>query len=110
MDTFTAVRTAALTLITVGRRPEFRLLRLVGAGRGQLLRMRVLETALVTVAGLATGTAVAAIPLLAFSLTATGSLPYLPPIQYGVLALAVTLAAAAGTVLPGAGSGAGRTG
>ncbi|WP_371775524.1 ABC transporter permease [Streptomyces sp. NBC_01438] len=101
---------STLTLITVGRRPEFRLLRLVGAGRGQLLRMRVLETALVTVAGLAIGTAVAAIPLLAFSLTATGSLPYLPPVQYGVLALAVALAAAAGTVLPGAGSGAGRTG
>ncbi|WUS20392.1 ABC transporter permease [Streptomyces sp. NBC_01259] len=101
---------STLTLITVGRRPEFRLLRLVGAGRGQLLRMRVLETALVTVAGLAVGTAVAAIPLLAFSLTATGSLPYLPPVRYGVLALAVTLAAAAGTVLPGAGSGAGRTG
>ncbi|WP_371630895.1 ABC transporter permease [Streptomyces sp. NBC_00341] len=101
---------STLTLITVGRRPEFRLLRLVGAGRGQLLRMRVLETALVTVAGLAIGTAVAAIPLLAFSLTATGSLPYLPPVRYGVLALAVTLAAAAGTVLPGAGSGAGRTG
>ncbi|MHC3814911.1 ABC transporter permease [Streptomyces sp. DT9] len=101
---------STLTLITVGRRPEFRLLRLVGAGRGQLLRMRVLETALVTVAGLAIGTAVAAIPLLAFALTATGSLPYLPPVQYGVLALAVTLAAAAGTVLPGAGSGAGRTG
>ncbi|MEV0917389.1 FtsX-like permease family protein [Streptomyces sp. NPDC049967] len=101
---------STLTLITVGRRPEFRLLRLVGAGRGQLLRMRVLETALVTVAGLAVGTAVAAIPLLAFSLTATGSLPYLPPVRFGVLALAVTLAAAAGTVLPGAGSGAGRTG
>ncbi|WP_442815399.1 ABC transporter permease [Streptomyces sp. NBC_01324] len=101
---------STLTLITVGRRPEFRLLRLVGAGRGQLLRMRVLETALVTVAGLAVGTAVAAIPLLAFALTATGSLPYLPPVRFGVLALAVTLAAAAGTVLPGAGSGAGRTG
>ncbi|WP_443045255.1 ABC transporter permease [Streptomyces sp. NBC_00342] len=101
---------STLTLITVGRRPEFRLLRLVGAGRGQLLRMRILETALVTVAGLAVGTAVAAIPLLAFSLTATGSLPYLPPVRFGVLALAVTMAAAAGTVLPGAGSGAGRTG
>ncbi|WNI28490.1 ABC transporter permease [Streptomyces sp. ITFR-6] len=101
---------STLALITVGRRPEFRLLRLVGAGRGQLLRMRVLETGLITVAGLTIGTAVAAIPLLAFALTATGSLPYLPPVQYGVLALTVTLAAAADTLLPGAAGGAGRTG
>ncbi|MCX4790092.1 ABC transporter permease [Streptomyces sp. NBC_01221] len=96
---------STLALITVGRRPEFRLLRLVGAGRGQLLRMRVLETGLVTVAGLTIGTLVAAIPLLAFALTTTGSLPYLPPAQYGVLTLTVTAAAAAGTLLPGARGG-----
>lgn len=92
---------STLALISVGRRPEFRLLRLVGTGRGQLLRMRVLETGLVTVAGLTIGTAVAAIPLLAFALPATGGLPYLPPVQYGVLALAVAAAAAVGTLLPG---------
>ncbi|MFG2596401.1 FtsX-like permease family protein [Streptomyces sp. NPDC048462] len=100
---------STLALITVGRRPEFRLLRLVGAGRGQLLRMRVLETGLITVAGLAIGTLVAAIPLLAFALSTTGSLPYLPAVRYGVLALTVTVAAAAGTLLPGTG-GAGRRG
>lgn len=100
---------STLALITVGRRPEFRLLRLVGAGRGQLLRMRVLETGLVTVAGLTIGTVVAAVPLLAFALTATGSLPYLPPVQYAVLALTVTAAAAAGTLFPGTrGGGGGR--
>ncbi|MER6115279.1 ABC transporter permease [Streptomyces sp. NPDC001743] len=104
---------STLALISVGRRPEFRLLRLVGTGRGQLLRMRVLETALVTVAGLTIGTVVAAIPLLAFAFPATGGLPYLPPAQYGVLAAAVTAAAAVGTLLPGArrgghGPGAGR--
>ncbi|MER5275754.1 FtsX-like permease family protein [Streptomyces sp. NPDC002809] len=104
---------STLALISVGRRPEFRLLRLVGAGRGQLLRMRVLETGLVTVAGLAIGTAVAAVPLLAFALPSTGGLPYLAPAQYGVLALSVTAATAVGTLLPvarggsGAGSGAG---
>ncbi|MFF1924723.1 ABC transporter permease, partial [Streptomyces sp. NPDC058221] len=92
---------STLALITVGRRPEFRLLRLVGAGRGQLLRMRVLETGLVTVAGLTIGSVVAAIPLLAFALTEAGSLPYLPPVRYAVLALAVTAATAAGTLLPG---------
>ncbi|MFJ2708461.1 FtsX-like permease family protein [Streptomyces sp. NPDC087428] len=101
---------STLALITVGRRPEFRLLRLVGAGRGQLLRMRVLETGLVTVAGLALGTLVAAVPLLAFALTAAGSLPYLPPVQYAVLALTVTAAAAAGTLFPGTRGGAGRRG
>lgn len=71
--------------------------------------MRVLETGLVTVAGLAIGTLVAAAPLLAFALSATGSLPRLPPVRYGVLAPAVTVAAAAGPLLPGAG-GAGRCG
>ncbi|WP_406091138.1 FtsX-like permease family protein [Streptomyces sp. NBC_01013] len=91
---------STLALISVGRRPEFRLLRLVGTGRGQLLRMRVLETGLVTVAGLVIGTVVAAIPLLAFALPATGGLPYLPPAQYGVLVLAVTAAAAVGTLFP----------
>ncbi|WP_329306166.1 ABC transporter permease [Streptomyces sp. NBC_01260] len=101
---------STLALITVGRRPEFRLLRLLGAGRGQLLRMRVLETGLVTVAGLTIGTLVAAVPLLAFALSAAGSLPYLPPVQYGVLALTVTAAAAAGTLFPGTRGGAGRSG
>ncbi|MFI6944770.1 FtsX-like permease family protein [Streptomyces sp. NPDC050422] len=96
---------STLALISVGRRPEFRLLRLVGTGRGQLLRMRVLETGLVTVAGLTIGTVVAAIPLLAFALPATGGLPYLPPVQYAVLAAAVTAAAAVGTMFPGARGG-----
>ncbi|MFG2629368.1 FtsX-like permease family protein [Streptomyces sp. NPDC048473] len=96
---------STLSLITVGRRPEFRLLRMVGAGRRQVRRMLVLETGLVTVAGLAIGTLVAAIPLVAFAVSITGSVPYLPPVQYGVLALAVTVAAAAGTLLPGARGG-----
>lgn len=101
---------STLALISVGRRPEFRLLRLVGTGRGQLLRMRVLETGLVAVAGLTIGTVVAAVPLLAFALPATGGLPYLPPAQYGVLAAAVTAAAAVGTLFPGARGGGRRPG
>ncbi|MEK8145459.1 FtsX-like permease family protein [Streptomyces sp. M10(2022)] len=53
---------STLTLISVGRRRELRLLRLIGAGRGQLTRMLLLETALVAFAGLVVGTLVAAIP------------------------------------------------
>ncbi|MFF2013685.1 ABC transporter permease [Streptomyces sp. NPDC058195] len=91
---------STLSLITVGRRAEFRLLRTVGAGRGQLRRMLVLETGLVTVAGLVVGTLVAAVPLTAFAVSAAGSAPYLPPLEYGLIALAVTVAAGAGTLGP----------
>ncbi|MFJ2267612.1 ABC transporter permease [Streptomyces sp. NPDC087849] len=96
---------STLSLITVGRRPEFRLLRMVGAGRRQVRRMLVLETGLVVAAGLAIGTLVAAVPLVAFAVSVTGSVPYLPPVRYGVLALAVTVAAGAGTLWPGSSGG-----
>ncbi|MFB7213051.1 ABC transporter permease [Streptomyces sp. NPDC056255] len=99
---------STLSLITVGRRPEFRLLRTVGTGRRQVRRMLVLETGLVVVAGLAIGTMVAAVPLLAFALSETGSVPHLPPARYGMLALAVTVAAGAGALGPGW-SGGGRS-
>lgn len=99
---------STLSLITVGRRPEFRLLRTVGAGRRQVRRMLVLETGLVAVAGLVIGTLVAAVPLLAFALSVTGSAPYLSPARYGMLALAVTVAAGAGALGPGW-SGGGRS-
>ncbi|MEE1772938.1 hypothetical protein PUR34_33470 [Streptomyces sp. JV185] len=96
---------SALSLITVGRRGGFRLLRTVGAGRRQVRRMLVLETGLVAVAGLAIGTLVAAVPLVAFAVSATGSVPYLPPERYGVLAPAVTVAAGAGVLWPGSSGG-----
>ncbi|GAA3480206.1 FtsX-like permease family protein [Streptomyces yanii] len=96
---------STLTLITVGRRREFRLLRLVGAGRRQVTRMLFLETGLVAVAGLTIGTAVAAVPLTAFAVSAAGTLPYLEPVRYGVLAGAVLMAAVAGVVIPGASGG-----
>ncbi|MEU6015650.1 FtsX-like permease family protein [Streptomyces sp. NPDC047515] len=96
---------STLSLITVGRRAEFRLLRMVGAGRRQVRRMVVLETGLVTVTGLAIGTLVAAVPLVAFAVSTTGSLPYLPPVRYGVLVLAVAVAAGAGTMWPGPSGG-----
>ncbi|MFE7326684.1 FtsX-like permease family protein [Streptomyces sp. NPDC057565] len=96
---------STLTLITVGRRREFRLLRLVGAGRRQVTRMLFLETGLVAVAGLTIGTAVAAVPLTAFAVSAAGTVPYLDPVRYGVLAGAVLMAAAAGVVIPGTSGG-----
>ncbi|MEV7237216.1 FtsX-like permease family protein [Streptomyces sp. NPDC051020] len=96
---------STLTLITVGRRREFRLLRLVGAGRRQVTRMLFLETGLVAVAGLTIGTAVAAVPLTAFAVSAAGTVPYLEPVRYGVLAGAVLVAAVAGVVIPGASGG-----
>ncbi|WTU53231.1 hypothetical protein OG953_10220 [Streptomyces sp. NBC_00057] len=67
--------------------------------------MLVLETGLVAVAGLAIGTLVAAVPLVAFAASTTGSVPYLPPVQYGVLVLAVTVAAGAGAMWPGSPGG-----
>ncbi|MER5846768.1 FtsX-like permease family protein [Streptomyces sp. NPDC002012] len=96
---------STLSLITVGRRPEFRLLRMVGAGRRQVRRTLVLETGLVAVTGLVTGTLVAAVPLVAFAVSTAGSPPYLPPVQYGVLVLAVTVAAGAGAMWPGSSGG-----
>ncbi|WP_443080676.1 ABC transporter permease [Streptomyces sp. PTD5-9] len=93
---------STLSLITLGRGPEFRLLRMVGAGRRQVRRMLIAETGLVAVAGLVIGTLVAAVPLLAFALSTTGSLPYLSPARYGALALAVAVAAGLGTIRPGA--------
>ncbi|MEV6454078.1 ABC transporter permease [Streptomyces anulatus] len=96
---------STLALITIGRRGEFRLLRMVGTGRRQLRRMLVLETGLVTFAGLVIGTAVAAVPLTAFAVTMAGTAPYLPPAHYGAIAGAVALAAAAGTLIPGAAAG-----
>ncbi|MFF9347706.1 ABC transporter permease [Streptomyces sp. NPDC014734] len=96
---------STLSLISVGRAPEFRLLRLVGAGRRQVRRMLVLETGLVAVAGLVIGTLVAAVPLTAFALSTTGAAPYLSPARYGVLALAVVVAAGLGTIRPGVSGG-----
>ncbi|MGP3632514.1 FtsX-like permease family protein [Streptomyces sp. 24-1644] len=99
-----AVRT--LALISVGRRGEFRLLRTVGAGRRQVSRTLLVETGLVSATGLAVGTLVAAVPLVAFSVsvTVTGAMPYLPPGRYGALA-ATVVAATIGTVGPGSSGG-----
>ncbi|GGV20333.1 ABC transporter permease [Actinomadura cremea] len=60
-------------LATAERRAEFRLLRLVGATRGQVLRMAALEAVLVSVAGLALGGLVAGLTLVPMGLSVLGA-------------------------------------
>ncbi|WP_328904563.1 hypothetical protein OHR86_33455 (plasmid) [Streptomyces sp. NBC_00441] len=52
------------------------------------------------VAGLVVGVLAALIPLTAFSLSVTGSLPYLPPVQVAAIVLVVVVTVAAGVLLP----------
>ncbi|MGO4758038.1 FtsX-like permease family protein, partial [Streptomyces sp. 2MCAF27] len=80
---------STLSLITIGRRPELRLLRLAGAGRRQLRRMLRLEAAATAVTGLAVGAVVASVPLLAFSVAMARTVPYLPPVQALVIVAVV---------------------
>ncbi|MGA4841562.1 FtsX-like permease family protein [Streptomyces sp. G45] len=89
---------STLTLIGVGRRPELTLLRRAGAGRAHLRRMLRLEAAATALTGLTVGTAVALVPLLAFSLTAAGTLPYLPPTQALLVVTVIALTTWAGTM------------
>ncbi|MEV8014781.1 ABC transporter permease [Streptomyces sp. NPDC086554] len=91
---------STLCLITIGRRPELSLLRLTGAGRRQLRRMLRLEAVASAVVGLVVGGAVAAVPLLAFSLALTRSLPYVAAVQVGSIVLVVAATTAAGTLPP----------
>ncbi|MEU8893169.1 FtsX-like permease family protein [Streptomyces sp. NPDC048442] len=91
---------STLVLIMVGRRQELVLLRLVGAGRGQVRRMLMTEAALIVLSGLIVGTLAAVIPLAAFSFSLAGSLPYLPPVQAGLIVLTVVVTTFAGCLVP----------
>jgi putative ABC transport system permease protein len=91
---------STLALITIGRCPELALLRRLGAGRRQLRRMLRVEAAAVTVIGLAVGAAVAAFPLLAFTLTVAHSLPYLPLPVLGVMLAVPVVTGFAGVLAP----------
>lgn len=91
---------STVVLILVGRRQELVLLRLVGAGRGQIRRMLRIEAAIVAVTGLVVGASAALIPLTAFSLSVTGSPPCLPPVQAGAVVLVVVVTVKAGILLP----------
>ncbi|UVS80796.1 ABC transporter permease [Actinokineospora sp. UTMC 2448] len=61
-----------LIVATTERRREFATQRLVGATRGQVLRMVTAEASLVAVSGIALGTAVAALTLGPFGIALTG--------------------------------------
>ncbi|WJV48366.1 ABC transporter permease [Streptomyces flavofungini] len=91
---------STLTLISVGRRPELALLRRAGAARAQLRRMLHAEAAAIAFTGLVVGAAAALVPLLAFSLSFTGTLPHLPPVQAFLIVTVVAATALAGTVPP----------
>ncbi|MEV8351574.1 FtsX-like permease family protein [Streptomyces niveus] len=99
---------STLTLISVGRGPELRQLRLAGADRRRLRRMLLLESAATATAGLSLGTATAALPLLAFALSAAGRLPWLPPGQGALIVAVVVLTTASATLLPALGALRGR--
>ncbi|WP_405795657.1 ABC transporter permease [Streptomyces sp. NBC_01506] len=99
---------STLALISVGRGPELRQLRLAGADRGRLRRMLWLESAATATAGLVLGTATAALPLLAFALSLAGSLPWLPPAQAALIVTVVAVTTASATLLPARGALRGR--
>ncbi|MGW7294313.1 FtsX-like permease family protein [Streptomyces xiamenensis] len=91
---------STLAVSAVGRRPELELLHRLGAGRGQLWTMLLLEAALVALTGTLLGVAVAAVPLLGFSWAVLHTLPWLPPLQAALIVTAVLLTTAAGALLP----------
>ncbi|WP_030687469.1 ABC transporter permease [Streptomyces sp. NRRL B-1347] len=106
---FTALSVlSTLALIGVGRQPELALLRRVGAGRAQLRRMLRLEAGAVALTGLAVGTAVALVPLTAFTLTSAGTLPRLPLLQAALVVALTSATVCAGTLLPARGALRGR--
>ena len=83
-----------LIALTVARKREYALLRLIGATRRQLVRMLAAESALTALTGVLLGLLVAAPVSVAFALSlGDGPLPYLSPGGYApILAGAVVLA------------------
>ncbi|WP_405676098.1 ABC transporter permease [Streptomyces sp. NBC_01511] len=99
---------STLALISVGRGPELRQLRLAGADRRRLRRMLWLESAATATAGLFLGVATAALPLSAFALSAAGRLPWLPPGQAVLIVAVVAATTTSATLLPTRGALRGR--
>ncbi|MFI0412032.1 FtsX-like permease family protein [Actinomadura sp. 3N508] len=90
-----------LALATAARRREFALLRLVGATRGQVLRMLRLEAAIVLGTGVAAGALIAAVTLPAFAAAVTGvPLPWVPPLPAAAIVACVAGSGAAALLLP----------
>ncbi|MFI0486951.1 FtsX-like permease family protein [Actinomadura sp. 9N215] len=90
-----------LALATAARRREFALLRLVGATRGQVLRMLRLEAAIVLGTGIAAGALIAAVTLPVFATAVTGlPLPAVSPLTSAVIIAAVAGSGTAAILLP----------
>ncbi|MFD5802405.1 ABC transporter permease [Streptomyces sp. NPDC127020] len=79
-----AVNTLVMTVLD--RRRELTALRLVGSTRRQVLRMLRWESLLVSVAGVALGTAIAMITLTPMMRGLTGESPHVPPLLYATFA------------------------
>ncbi|GAA2079200.1 FtsX-like permease family protein [Actinomadura alba] len=90
-----------LALATAARRREFALLRLVGATRRQVLRMLRLEAAIVLGTGVAAGSLIVAVTLMAFATAVTGlPLPEISLVSCAALLLGVAGSGAAAILLP----------
>ncbi|MFF5569548.1 ABC transporter permease [Streptomyces luteogriseus] len=93
-----AVNTLVMTVLD--RRGELGTLRLLGSTRRQVLRMVRWEALLVTVAGIALGTAIALATLVPMMRGLTGQGPYIPPLVYGSFAAAILVVGTAAATLP----------
>ncbi|MEW2448670.1 FtsX-like permease family protein [Streptomyces parvulus] len=93
-----AVNTLVMTVLD--RRRELTALRLVGSTRRQVLRMLRWESLLVSVAGVALGTAIAMITLTPMMRGLTGESPHVPPLLYATFAAAVVALGLLSVTLP----------
>ncbi|MFF9047005.1 ABC transporter permease [Streptomyces parvulus] len=93
-----AVNTLVMTVLD--RRRELTALRLVGSTRRQVLRMLRWEALLVSVAGIALGTAIAMITLTPMMRGLTGESPHVPPLLYGAFAAVVVSLGLLSVALP----------
>ncbi|MBC9712924.1 ABC transporter permease [Streptomyces sp. TRM66268-LWL] len=99
---FAAIAAANTLVMTVlDRRRELTTLRLVGTTRRQVLRMLHWESLLVSVTGVALGTAIALITLTPMMRGLTGESPYIPPLLYATFAASTVALALLAVTLPG---------
>jgi putative ABC transport system permease protein len=90
-----------LVVTVIERRREFGLLRMIGATGRQIVGMARWEAIVVTVLGLAAGTAIGMTALALFSRAlGSGMTPYVPPLGYAVLAGSAAVLALGATILP----------
>ncbi|WP_369199984.1 ABC transporter permease [Streptomyces sp. PU-14G] len=98
---FAAVAAANTLVMTVAeRRREMAALRLLGATRGQVLRMVRWEAALITVSSLALGTGIALLTLRPMTEGLFQAPPHVPPALYAAIAATVTVLTFASTAAP----------